>query len=190
MRCSQWCCVHSVRVNWCVSPGGRHQLHRWRRSQRPGFTALSRPLVMKRRRVRVRTGPEGISYWAPLLGSCSLLRVPFSAWESAGRLVGSHRPYLQRWGFSGLGGSLGHTLAGAASGHLAFSGALGAPCPRLPCPAASSPPVFSGPPLTALSLPVALVTFLIPAGCFLPPPVAVPFPREKAWPWQAWRLPC
>lgn len=95
---------------------------------------------MKRRRVRVRTGPEGISYWAPLPGSCSLLRAPFSAWESAGRLVGSHRPYLQRWGFSGLGGSLGHTLAGAASGHLAVSGALGAPCPRLPRPAASSPP--------------------------------------------------
>ena len=156
---------------------------------------------MKRRRVRVRTGPKGISYWGPLLGSCSLLRAPFSAWEAARRRVGSHRPYLQRWGFSGPGCSPDRTLASVASGHLNVSGAV-AVLPRrlfttpllsasphcsvlLTTPLLSASPhcsvlftiLFSAPLLTALSLPCGPCGF--PYPCWLPS--SVPCGCSLSW---------
>ena len=95
----------------------------------------------------LRASPTGgPSSGAVLVGR--LLKAPFSAWESSGRLVGSHGPYLQRWGFSGLGWprtSCDRCCLGA-SGNLRSSQA-----PASPRPAASSPPLFSGPFLTALS---------------------------------------
>ena len=115
------------------------------------------------------------------------LRAPFSAWESAGRLVGSHRPYLQRWGFSGLGcprTSCWPVLPRGIWKSRELSGGCPAPAP-LPLHHPSSQGHSS---LLCLSC-VALVTFLIPGGCLLLPPVPAPFPGEEAWPLQAWRPP-